>query len=164
MKRNNRIAHTLHSPESGFTIIELMIAMILVAILIAMAIPSFNSWRENIEYRDATNDVFSKLRDAKGRAIETNRQYRFEVMTATKQYQVLQGNRAHNSTVWNAISTPTTLKPSVYLGGAVNATVDFNPNGAASEDFSLDIKDVSGANRYVVNVEQTGRIRTDKGK
>ncbi|WP_136808421.1 GspH/FimT family pseudopilin [Desulfosediminicola flagellatus] len=56
----------------GFTLIELSIAMVLIAILSAIAIPSFSSWLPNLRFQDSTQNLQYDLQLAKMTAIKRN--------------------------------------------------------------------------------------------
>ena len=54
------------SKDEGFTLIELMVVVLIIAILIAIAIPSFIGFRKNAQDRSAQSDVRSGLLAQKG--------------------------------------------------------------------------------------------------
>lgn len=62
----------LQAKAAGFTIMELMIAIAIIAILSAIAVPNMISYRMNSQFRAATQDVFAKLQKAKMNAVKTN--------------------------------------------------------------------------------------------
>lgn len=155
--------------ENGFSLIELIIAVAIFAILAAIATPSFIQMRQNALYRQAAFDVSSMLREARGRTVGENREHRVEFLD-TGQYRVTRGNRSSGSTVWvlvaglgpvtppnGATITPVGCNPAV---GAITANVDFNGNGTAGIGCTINIRDAAAANRFTVTVTQnTGRIR-----
>ena len=58
--------------SKGFTIVELMIVVIIVAILASLAIPSFQSMIERRRLIGAAEAVYSDLQFAKSEALKTN--------------------------------------------------------------------------------------------
>ena len=54
------------SSDEGFTLIELMVVVLIIAILIAIAIPSFIGFRKNAQDRSAQSDLRSTLLAQKG--------------------------------------------------------------------------------------------------
>jgi prepilin-type N-terminal cleavage/methylation domain-containing protein len=61
------------SEQAGFTLVELMIALILLGILVALALPSFNDFRERSITRGAADQLVAALADARMQAIRLNR-------------------------------------------------------------------------------------------
>lgn len=53
----------------GFTIVELLVAMVILAVLAAIAIPGFARWLPNYRLRQAARDMFSNFQLAKLTAI-----------------------------------------------------------------------------------------------
>lgn len=58
--------------ESGFTLIELMIAVGLSALLLSMAVPSLNQFTTNAKQTAAINDFVASMHVARSTAITTN--------------------------------------------------------------------------------------------
>jgi prepilin-type N-terminal cleavage/methylation domain-containing protein len=68
MKRENRILRDAF----GFTFIELLVVMIMVAILASISIPGFSAWLPSYRLRVAAKDLYSNLQLAKLTAIKQN--------------------------------------------------------------------------------------------
>lgn len=64
--KNHRVADR----DRGFTLIELMIAIAMVAVLMAIAAPSFTSFQRNAELTSTANTLFSALTGARSEAIK----------------------------------------------------------------------------------------------
>jgi type IV fimbrial biogenesis protein FimT len=58
--------------SSGFTLVELMITVVVIAILAAIATPSFNSTIEGQRVRAASTDIYTALAIARSEAIKRN--------------------------------------------------------------------------------------------
>lgn len=57
----------------GFTTIELIVIMVIIAILATIAVPGFSRWLPNYRLRAAARDVFSNFQHAKLTAIKRHR-------------------------------------------------------------------------------------------
>jgi type IV fimbrial biogenesis protein FimT len=64
---------------SGFTIVELMIGLAIVAILVFNAIPSYTAWIQNTKIRNAAESVSNGLQLARAEAIRRNASVQFEL-------------------------------------------------------------------------------------
>jgi type IV fimbrial biogenesis protein FimT len=58
--------------EKGFTLVELIITIALIAVVSAIAVPNVLVWRQNAELKGAARDVLSNFQLAKITAIERN--------------------------------------------------------------------------------------------
>jgi type IV fimbrial biogenesis protein FimT len=58
--------------NSGFSLMELMVAIGLISILAAIAIPNFIAWRSNAQLGRAARDVYSNFQKAKVEAARRN--------------------------------------------------------------------------------------------
>jgi len=161
-----------HLESNGFTLIELVVAIGMMAILMAIAAPSFISWRENLKYRQAASGLVALMREAKSTAISTNREQRIAINVTNNGYQLQQGNSAANSGTWNPSPRNVSwvsLPDGVGIQTNFNR-LQFNPNGtmlyynqgnvaAINVGTQVFIQDVQLAmNRYSINLSQTGRI------
>ena len=63
---------TTNNSKKGFTIIELVIALAIVALLASIALPSFIGWLQERRLSGATVNLLSDLEQAKMRAIREN--------------------------------------------------------------------------------------------
>jgi prepilin-type N-terminal cleavage/methylation domain-containing protein len=94
--------------DKGFTILELLTVILIISTVFAIAIPSYVTWRQSVEFRTTARAIAAILRDARSRAILSNLQHRVEFETGvapappgpTGRYRMTQGDRAANSSTW----------------------------------------------------------------
>jgi type IV fimbrial biogenesis protein FimT len=73
-------ALTVRKP-AGFTIIEFMIAIVIMAVLMALALPSFRTWMQNIQIRNAGGAITNGLQKARAEAVARNTNVSFVLGT-----------------------------------------------------------------------------------
>jgi type IV fimbrial biogenesis protein FimT len=72
----------MHSREdSGATLIELMVAVAIIAVLLAVATPNFSSWLQTAQIRTATEAIVGGLQLARSEAVRRNASMRFQFTT-----------------------------------------------------------------------------------
>ncbi len=67
----------------GFTLIELMVALAIVALLLLLGMPSFTTFLRNSEVRSTAESLINGLRAATTEAANRNRKVTFELASAT---------------------------------------------------------------------------------
>ena len=64
---------SLHKRQSGFTLIELMAAMTIMGMVLAVSVPASMRFYESIQYRQAVRDIIIVLGSARYAAVNTGR-------------------------------------------------------------------------------------------
>jgi len=62
--------HRPANPSPGFTLVELMVALVVLAILVALAVPSFTDFFERGRVRNAAEDLVSLVSNARAEAVK----------------------------------------------------------------------------------------------
>lgn len=70
-------------PARGFTLIELMVAIAVLAVLVTIAVPSFQNLLNQNRVISTVNDLQSSMQLARSRAVTTNTSDRYEVCPIT---------------------------------------------------------------------------------
>ena len=71
--RKKSITHRVSKPCTGFTLIEVMVTLAVLAIAAAVTAPAFTMMAPNMALKTAARDLYSKLQEAKMLAIKENR-------------------------------------------------------------------------------------------
>lgn len=58
--------------DHGFTLMELIVALAILAIMTAIAVPATSSWRKSAQYKEAAREVVSVLRRGRSQAVQQN--------------------------------------------------------------------------------------------
>lgn len=77
-----------YTRESGFTMVEMLITLIIMVVVLAIAVPSFVVWLPNYRLSSAARDLFSSMQQAKMAAIQNNGTYTIVFNAGTKSYEV----------------------------------------------------------------------------
>ena len=141
----------------GFTLLELLVTLAVVAIVTAIAAPSFNDVIERQRVRSAADTLRSTIDLARSEAVKRNAVVSVSRIgdNWNKGWQVLDG-----ATVLQVAPS----HPSLTITSAVN-TVQFNGSGRsnAAAEFSLVPDSGNTANAYCVDISLSGRPRSRKG-
>jgi prepilin-type N-terminal cleavage/methylation domain-containing protein len=147
----------LTGSSKGFTMMELLTALAVVAVLTTMATPSFVKWRRSLEGRSTMQGIVSALRLAKNMAIDTNLEHRVEFESNNRRYRITRGNRPSNSIEWNTVVCDWVVLPSDVTMETNVKKIQLNTNGTANGG-TIKIHVADSASVYKVRVAPTGRI------
>lgn len=118
--------------QRGFTLVELMVAVVIMAVLLAFAAPSFGTWITNTRIRSTTEGLLAGLQYAKSEAATRNTQVRFQLTTS------LDGTCARSTTSANWVVDVVDADPALD-------SVENNCNAAPSDTTPPSILQVRAA-------------------
>lgn len=72
-----------HTAQHGYTLIELAIGMVIVAVLLAAAAPSFRNWIQSSQIRNAAEAIQNGLQLARAEAVRLNSPVQFALGTGS---------------------------------------------------------------------------------
>lgn len=73
-----------HSYTSGFSLVELLIALAIFVVLSAFAVPAYNEMTQNSMIRTATDSIVTGLQTARAEAVKRNEQVQFNFVTGSE--------------------------------------------------------------------------------
>lgn len=95
----------LHTPVSrGFTLVELMVTVALMALLLGLAAPSFGNWTRNAQVRSVSDTLSNGVRLAQAEAVRRNRQIVFFLTNSTACTTAIASNA--NGGFWSIRTVP----------------------------------------------------------
>ncbi len=149
--------------KSGFTLIELMTVIAIVAIVLAFATPPFLQWLKNKALVEASDQVFSDLQNARLRAVKENANVLVAFDTANQSYRVFIDKNLNNqydastdTSLWTGNLPSGITFSSVSFGGA--AWIGFTGMGTATSSGSLVLAG-SNAKTQQITVDLPGTIQ-----
>jgi type IV fimbrial biogenesis protein FimU len=140
--------------SSGYTIIELMIVVVVLAIFASLAIPSFISMINNTKVQSTSSELASLLQYARATAVTNNTTY--TVCLSSTTWTVKKGADCSSEQLRNL-----TPAPDVVIATSTNAVpMVFAPNGTTSNNPSIILchGDVA-TDGYKITVRNSGNIR-----
>jgi len=146
--------------NKGYTLVESMIALAIMGIMFAIAMPSFYTWSQSLRFKEAAWSLLSDFRAAKQLSVSTNLEHRVEVDIPSKRYRLTRGDRPSGSTAWTAVKPWRELPRTVLYAsgqlceGTSSLEITFKPNGSAQQAV-LCIKDPPSTIKYRINVNAT---------
>ena len=135
-----------HKGSGGFTLVELLTAMGLAGILMAIVVPQFMSLLPTIYLSSAARQVAADLQLARTRAISQNIQYAVAFTPGTGAYTFGADLRDLNQ-----------LFPGTQITAVAPANPTFNPVGTATANTTITVSN-GGATRQV-QINTMGRVR-----
>ena len=91
--------------NNGFSLIETMVVIVIIAILSAIGIPTYIKWLPNYRLKGAAQDIYSDLQLAKMEAVKSNEPKSVKFFVSDKKYKKADGSfvsldEAYSEDVW----------------------------------------------------------------
>lgn len=65
--------------QAGMSIVEVLVAMVVLAVMLTAAVPAYTAWVQNTQIRTAAESIKNGIQLARAEAIQTNRLVRFNI-------------------------------------------------------------------------------------
>jgi type IV fimbrial biogenesis protein FimT len=131
--------------QSGFSLVEMMAGIVVLSVLVALALPSFQTMLQNSQIRNAAESVLNGIQRARAEAVKQNRNIEF----------VLSGDDATCFDAGTLISTTCSSWTVQWVNGGGNPIDNANPIASAkSREGSQNVKRVvlpAGAHTITFN-------------
>lgn len=145
--------------QQGFTIIELVAVMIIIAVISAIAAPTFLDYIRNQRLKGATRELYSALMNARMMAVSENRNI-FVQFVSNHQYcfvRDMNGSKTIDSgDKAGAIMDIHHDYPDITFSANVNPV--FRPNGTG-KNLTITMSSSSTAQKNRITISSAGRIR-----
>lgn len=144
--------------QEGFTLTEILVAMAIMSILAAIAIPNWSTLLPNYALNSAARQVQSELHKLKSRAVAENANFRLVFSATTYTYSM----EKYSGSSYTATGETRTLPTGITLAGTSDPTLGFTSRGTSidSTDKTVKLCNIKSSGKNVV-LSDLGRIRID---
>jgi type IV fimbrial biogenesis protein FimT len=112
-------------PQRGFTLIEALVAMVVLGFLMTAAVPMYTQWNQNLQIRTAADSIINALQSARNEAIRINQPVRFELTDAS--------SATWRVCPWDVVNNDCVLGSAIQMRDGVEGGKNAKP-GASSID------------------------------
>jgi len=138
--------------NSGFTVIQLLGALALMTVMIAIGVPQYVALQPGMRLNGAAREVLGKLMWARSKAVEENNQW---VVTFPTNHTVQLLDDTNNNGVADAGESTTTVDISTDYPGVTlsksGSDPTFSTRGTAGGSTTITITNTSGSRTVTVN-------------
>jgi prepilin-type N-terminal cleavage/methylation domain-containing protein len=163
--------------QTGFTLLELLTTMVVAAVLLGIAIPTFAVWLPNYRLKNAALDVFSNFQQAKMMAVRANDSHSLVFDPGNNRYEIQDsGGGVVKSVSLDQYGDPGEVtfgggdatKDATTFGGGLpgdgvsygSETVTFNARGLGNAGYVY-LENAKGT-AYALGTESSGLIKMRK--
>ncbi len=145
-------------PPDGFSLIEIVVVIAIVALAAAIAVPNLIAWRTNLRLGTAVGELRTDLLSAKALAAKENTTVTVQFYPATGSYSIKHTNLEGNPVVVKATLLPPGVRidssdPEYTMGGSKTS---FTSRGGA--DSGTMVIANSGGKKRKISISSLGKI------
>ncbi|MDD5105308.1 MAG: type II secretion system protein [Desulfuromonadaceae bacterium] len=153
--------------NNGFSLIELVIVIAIMAIATSIGTISFNAWQTKYKVEAQTREIFNDLNQARANAFQQKKAHRVIFLPGSyvmKSYSSESEARNSGRTLISkpALTFGLTKKSGSSLTDAVNDSVEYDTRGFANDNFTLIVNPYTAGS--VVNCIVISATRVNLGK
>jgi prepilin-type N-terminal cleavage/methylation domain-containing protein len=141
-----------HRSTRGYSLIEMLTAMALMAILAVIAVPRFRAMGSPWILRQAAQQIGAEFNKARMRAIARNASYRFTYNWSNRTYQL----QRQDGGSW--VSEYSNQLPAGVLVGGLGSNPTFDSRGMLNADTTIWVVVPGYSNYRAVNVNVLGKV------
>lgn len=120
--------------RGGFTLVELLATIAILAIVFAMVSPMATGWWRNQKLQEAIDDLRTDWIKARTHAMDEGRQYRFQVMPGNNRYRIAPNEIGQWPDQGSGVNAPPNGDPDEVAGHLMEKTLPDNLTIEASGD------------------------------
>jgi type IV fimbrial biogenesis protein FimT len=124
--------------QGGFTLVEIMISLTVLAILISLGAPSFGEWLQSQKIRAAAESILNGMQVARGEAIRRNLAVQLVLAPPTSAWTTCEATiqPCDSTLLANPVTAVNVIQNRAHEEGTSNAVVATTPQPAIAVTFS----------------------------
>ena len=148
----------------GFSMVEMVIAMVIAGIIASFAIPSFNNVQQNRMAMNARDSFMWMSNRARSRAIEMGTTWLLEVDPTTERAWIVRRNPTVASDTLQKVDFPTQYASTISTAANTLVTICYNSRGfawacaAGSPGSAVDVTFTHARRNSVVRIRPLGQV------
>jgi len=149
---------SLHSKQSGFTLIEMMIVIAILAIFAAIAVPNFLSYLPKHRLNGAARQVMGDLMAARMQAVSQNNEFKIFFLANGHEYMILDDDDNDGTADAGELTDPKDIHPEYHdvTFSSTNNPI-FLPVGTATDLPTITL--TNSVDSKKVTVSMAGRVK-----